>query len=220
MKSIQVLGISKDFICVISEALADAGVADHMDLYYNIPLDFGPRIVTKDFSFAIMPFGSLPDKAKPVIFGVSMPYNKAPVFESFLSSSGLDKACYANVIHPAAYVSRSVELDHGILIEPGVIIGAQSHIGFGVTIKRGGLIGHHVTIGDFTDINPGVVLSGSVNVGRGCILGSGAVVMHQITIGDNCYIGAGSVVVRDIPPNSIAYGNPCKVEKANEKWSI
>ena len=220
MKSIQVLGISKDFICTISEVLADAGIADHMDLYYNIPLDFGPTIVTKEFSYTIMPFGTLPDRTKPVIFGLSMPYNKSPVFESFLRSSGLDKACYANVIHPTAYVSPSLVMDHGILIEPHVIISAQSRIGFGVTIKRGSSIGHHNVIGDFTDINPGVVLSGSVNVGRGCILGSGTVVMHQITIGDNCYIGAGSVVTRDIPPNSIAYGNPCKVAKANQKWSI
>lgn len=220
MKSIQVLGISKEFICTISEVLADAGIADHMDLYYNLPLDFGPTMVTKDISFTIMPFGTLPDNTKPVVFGVSMPYNKSPVFESFLASSGLDKACYANVIHPTAYVSPSLEMDHGILIEPGVVISAQSRIGFGVTIKRGCLIGHHNVIGDFSDINPGVVLSGGVKVGRGCILGSGTVVMHQITIGENCYIGAGSVVIRDVPPNSIAYGNPCKVEKANEKWSI
>jgi UDP-3-O-[3-hydroxymyristoyl] glucosamine N-acyltransferase len=220
MKSIQVLGISKDFICTISEVLAEAGLADHMDLFYNIPLDFGPSVVTAGFSFTIMPYGSLPDKTKPVIFGVTMPYNKFPVYGSFLASSGLDKSCYANVIHPTAYVSRSLDMDHGILIEPGVIISAQSRIGFGVTIKRGSSIGHHNRIGDFTDINPGVVLSGSVNIGRGCILGSGAVVMHQITIGDNCYIGAGSVVISDVPPNSIAYGNPCKVAKANEKWSI
>lgn len=220
MKSIQVLGISKEFICTISEVLADAGIADHMDLYYNLPLDFGPTIVTKDISYTIMPFGTLPDKTKPVIFGVSMPYNKSPVFDSFCATSGLDKTCFANVIHPSAYVSPSLDMDHGILIEPGVIISAQSRIGFGVTIKRGCLIGHHNVIGDFTDINPGVVLSGGVKVGRGCILGSGTVVMHQITIGDNCYIGAGSVIVRDIPPNSIAYGNPCKVEKVNEKWSI
>ncbi|HEY3387383.1 MAG TPA: acetyltransferase [Saprospiraceae bacterium] len=220
MKSIQVLGISKDYICVISEVLADAGIAEHMDLFYNIPLDFGPSIVTSGFSYTIQPFGVLPDKTKPVIFGLSMPYNRFPVYESFLASSGIDKTCYANVIHPTAYISRSVEMDHGVLVEPGVIVSAQSRIGFGVFIKRGSSIGHHNTIGDFTDINPGVVLSGSVNVGRGCILGTGTVVMHQITIGDNCYIGAGSVVTRDIPSNSIAYGNPCKVAKANEKWSI
>lgn len=32
-----------------------------------------------------------------------------------------------------------------------------------------------------------------------------------ITIGDNCVIGGGSVVTKDIPANSLAYGNPCRV---------
>jgi len=220
MKSIQVVGLSADFVCTISETLADAGIADHMDIFYNIPLDFGPNITTKEFSYTIMPFGELPDTAKPVVFGVSGPHNKSPVFDFFLKTPGMIKERYVNVIHPAAYLSPSLILDHGILIEPGVIIGSQSRIGFGVTMKRGCLIGHHNVIGDFVDINPGVVLSGSVNVGRGTILGSGTVVRHKINIGENCYIGIGSVVTSDIPPNSIAYGNPCKVVKPNEKWSI
>ncbi len=36
---------------------------------------------------------------------------------------------------------------------------------------------------------------------------------YNIEIGDNCTIGAGSVVTKDIPANSIAYGNPCKVAR-------
>ena len=32
-----------------------------------------------------------------------------------------------------------------------------------------------------------------------------------VTIGDRCVIGAGSVVVKDIPSDSIAVGNPCRV---------
>ena len=32
-------------------------------------------------------------------------------------------------------------------------------------------------------------------------------------IGDNVTIGAGSVVVSDIPSNTVAVGNPCKVIK-------
>ena len=32
--------------------------------------------------------------------------------------------------------------------------------------------------------------------------------------GDNVVIGAGSVVTKDIPSNSLAYGNPCKVARS------
>ena len=48
-------------------------------------------------------------------------------------------------------------------------------------------IGNHVWIGGNTVVNPGV------------------------TIGDNAVIGSGSVVTRDIPPNVVAAGNPCRV---------
>lgn len=37
-----------------------------------------------------------------------------------------------------------------------------------------------------------------------------------ITIGDNVVIGAGSVVTKDIPPNTVAVGNPCRVIKKIE----
>ena len=35
--------------------------------------------------------------------------------------------------------------------------------------------------------------------------------MPGVTIGNNVVIGAGSVVTKDIPDNSIAVGNPCRV---------
>ena len=35
--------------------------------------------------------------------------------------------------------------------------------------------------------------------------------MPGVTIGNNVVIGGGSVVVKDIPSNSVAVGNPCKV---------
>lgn len=50
-----------------------------------------------------------------------------------------------------------------------------------------------------------------VVIGKDCWIASNVVICAGVTIGDNCVIGAGSVVTRDIPANSLAAGNPCKV---------
>ena len=50
-----------------------------------------------------------------------------------------------------------------------------------------------------------------VTIGNDCWFGANVVVCPGVTIGDNCVIGAGSVVTKDIPANSIAVGNPCRV---------
>lgn len=50
-----------------------------------------------------------------------------------------------------------------------------------------------------------------VIIGNNCWFGANVTVCPGVTIGDNCVIGAGSVVTRDIPPNSLAAGVPCRV---------
>ena len=50
-----------------------------------------------------------------------------------------------------------------------------------------------------------------VTIGDNVWIGGNAVVLPGVTIGSNSVIGAGSVVTRDVPPWSIAAGNPCKV---------
>jgi acetyltransferase-like isoleucine patch superfamily enzyme len=42
-------------------------------------------------------------------------------------------------------------------------------------------------------------------------LGYNVTVLPGVTIGKGSVIGAGSVVTKNIPPYSIAVGNPCKV---------
>ncbi len=57
-----------------------------------------------------------------------------------------------------------------------------------------------------------------IKIGNGCWLGGGVIVLPGVTIGDGCVIGGGSVVTKDIPPNSLAVGNPCRViRKINEE---
>ncbi|MGI5958309.1 MAG: sugar O-acetyltransferase [Massiliimalia sp.] len=55
-----------------------------------------------------------------------------------------------------------------------------------------------------------------VVIGKNVWIGGGAVILPGVTIGDNVVIGAGSVVTKDIPSDTIAYGNPCRVIRENK----
>ena len=50
-----------------------------------------------------------------------------------------------------------------------------------------------------------------VRIGNNVWLATGCVICPGVTIGDNSVIGANSVVTKDIPPNVLAYGVPCRV---------
>lgn len=59
--------------------------------------------------------------------------------------------------------------------------------------------------------NKGLEYARPITVGDNVWFGANVSVLPGVTIGDNCVIGAGSVVNKDIPANSLAVGNPCKV---------
>ena len=52
-----------------------------------------------------------------------------------------------------------------------------------------------------------------ITLGNNVWIGGNVVLLAGVTIGDNSVIGAGSIVSKDIPANSVAVGNPCKVIK-------
>ncbi|MFF2911559.1 sugar O-acetyltransferase [Paenibacillus sp. NPDC057934] len=56
-----------------------------------------------------------------------------------------------------------------------------------------------------------------VHIGDNVWICAGAIVLPGVTIGANSVIGAGSVVTKDIPPDSLAVGNPCKVIRSLKK---
>jgi len=56
-----------------------------------------------------------------------------------------------------------------------------------------------------------------VTIGKNCWIAGNVTILPGVTIGDNTVIVAGSVVTKDIPANSLAFGNPCKVAKNIEQ---
>lgn len=50
-----------------------------------------------------------------------------------------------------------------------------------------------------------------VTIGKNCWISANVIICGGVTVGEGSVIGAGSVVTRDIPPRSLASGNPCRV---------
>jgi maltose O-acetyltransferase len=55
-----------------------------------------------------------------------------------------------------------------------------------------------------------------IRIGDKVWIGGGTIVLPGVTIGDNVTIGAGSIVTSDIPSNTLAFGQPCRVHRSLE----
>ncbi len=71
--------------------------------------------------------------------------------------------------------------------------------------------------------NTDVEYAKPVTVGSNVWIGGNVIINPGVSIGSNVVIGSGSVVTKDIPDNTVAAGNPCRVireinEHDKEKW--
>ena len=70
---------------------------------------------------------------------------------------------------------------------------------------------------DVEQRNKGLEYAKPIIIGNNVWIGAQCIVLPGVTIGDNSVIGAGSVVTRNIPPNVVAVGNPCRILKNIEQ---
>lgn len=160
----------------------------------------------------------------------------------------LEKLYDYNATRPLEQEKRSsllkemfAEIGEGCYIEPPlhsnfggrhVHFGKNVYANFNLTLVDD----THIYVGDNTMIGPNVTIASAghpilpelrekgyqfnmpVHIGKNCWIGAGVVIVPGINIGDNTVIGAGSIVTKDIPANSVAVGNPCRViRKINDR---
>ncbi len=134
---------------------------------------------------------------------------------------------YGCEIGDSTKIGTFVEIQKGVKIGSNCKISSHTFICEGVTIEDNVFIGHNVTfINDNyprATNNDGKIQTEddweclSTLVKKGASIGSSSTLLGGITIGTCVIIGAGSVVNNDIPPNTIAAGNPArKLRKINK----
>jgi len=105
-----------------------------------------------------------------------------------------------------------------IEITCGISIPARCRIGKGLRIHHfGGIILHDTAeLGENCTLYHDVTIGdrggsgGAAKIGNNVLIGAGAKIIGEITIGDNCLIGANTVVNKDMPPDMVAVGSPCR----------
>lgn len=119
------------------------------------------------------------------------------------------------------YIEPLIQFDYGYNIEIGenfysnhnlVILDCEK-VSFGDNVFIGPNCGFYTAIHPIlaTERNTGIESALPIIVGNNVWIGGSVTVLPGVTIGDNTVIGAGSVVTKNIPPNVVAAGNPCRV---------
>lgn len=117
---------------------------------------------------------------------------EAPFFCDYGTNTHIGRGCFFNV--------NVVILDSAL-----VTVGDRAQVAPGVQL----LTADHPR--DPAERAAGVELAQPLTIGDDVWIGAGAIVCPGISIGSGSVVGAGSVVTRDVPPATIAAGNPCRV---------
>ena len=131
-----------------------------------------------------------------------------PGVNSFSRSSCFDK--------PKLVLHNRISIGHG----------SNFHVNKEVVIENDVSIGGDVSIRDtdahprnatdrMAGLPPGQEEIRPIRICRNAWIGNDCYILKGVTIGEGAIVGAGSVVMTDIPPHSVAMGNPARVVMKN-----
>jgi sugar O-acyltransferase (sialic acid O-acetyltransferase NeuD family) len=123
---------------------------------------------------------------------------------------------YISFKHPKSAISTSAKIGKGSMIAPGAVVAARTVLGQHVLANYNCKIGHDSSIGELSTVSPGAFIGGFCKIGDAVYIGANAAIREGITIGDNSIIAMGAIVVKDVPPDSIAIGNPGQICSISE----
>jgi UDP-2-acetamido-3-amino-2,3-dideoxy-glucuronate N-acetyltransferase len=123
------------------------------------------------------------------------------------------------VVLPGARIGRDCNLNAHCFVENDVIVGDRVTLKCGVYLWDGMRVEDDVFIGpNATFVNDRFPRSRqkparflNVVICKGASIGAGATILGGVTIGEHAMVGAGSVVTRDVPANTLVYGNPARI---------
>lgn len=141
------------------------------------------------------------------------------------------------IICSGVKIGEDTIIGHEIIVRARVYIGNRCVVSHLSCIERDSKVGDDVRISALTHITGGCLIGNNVQIGArvvtvndnemrwrngeelkaaqiksGSRIGSGCTLLGNVCIEENAFIGAGSVVTRNIPANSLAYGNPAYVQ--------
>jgi acetyltransferase-like isoleucine patch superfamily enzyme len=119
---------------------------------------------------------------------------------------GVNRPCILSALNPGAKLTIGDNCGFS-----GTVVGCFKEIHIGRNSRCGA--NTLLTDSDWHLSDPRAGQAQAITIGENVWIGVSAIVMKGVAIGDNTVIGAGSVVTKNIPPNVIAAGNPCRVIK-------